>query len=190
MFALTITTKSNAKMGNALKFGKSLKHLKGLKNIKKMMSALQNEMIAATIIDEIGSKSHGDTWDHGYFDHKFQLIGANMKAVDTDINAISTYIEQQDKRIEHNGMHTIIIAVVAFSNIVLLIFIVAFLTRRTQGSHVQKRMNGLLSAIRSMRDDTRQRLRLVKTRDEIHQLDDEHQEMQRGRNAIVDMDDH
>ena len=50
-------------------------------------------------------------------------------------------------------------------------------------------MNGLLSAITSMRDESRHRLRLDRTRDEMHKLDGDRQKMQRGTNAIVEIDD-
>ena len=99
LFVITIIKDSNAKVDNAQKFEKSFKNLKSLKKMEKMISALQSGMIAATIIDEIGSILHGDTWEHGYFDHKFQLIGANMKAVDTHTH---THTHQRNKQIHRS----------------------------------------------------------------------------------------
>ena len=189
IIALISVTNVSAKTGAAIKFGKNLRNLKNFKKMKKIMSALQNGMMIATIIDEIGSASHGDTWDHGYFDHKFQLISANMKSVDTDMSTMSTYIEAQDKRIDHNYHNIIILNCVSFLLIASIMACIGVLIRRTKNSHVQKRMNGLLSAITSMRDETKQRLRIVRARDEMNKMDNDQAQLRNGRNAIVELED-
>ena len=149
-----------------------------------MLKTVSTGMMAKSIIDEIGGASHGQEWNFEYFDHKFQLKGANMNLVSNNLNAITEYIETIDAKISRNKINTIVTSCVAFLIIAGLIIGTAMLMRRTQTSHFQKRMNNVMRAVTQMRDEYRQKLRLARAREELDRMDTNEHEIERGIDAV------
>ena len=135
-----VDAKDRQKRGLGKLSGKlSFKSLGSFKKLKKMLKFASSGLMASSIIDEIGSVSHDKTWSHSYFDHKFQLIGANMNLMAGQVNAIQQYMDAVDSRISSNRLTNIITSFVAFLGIVCLIGGTIYLFRKTTSSHFQKK---------------------------------------------------
>ena len=146
---------------------KALKKLH-FKKLRKMIShgaGASSLMMAAGLIDDIGSNSHGKTWSFEYFDEKCAMISTQMNLINRELQAICNHLEAHEFRIQANHHHIIIIACVQFLAILLLFGVVFYLYIKTRGNHFQKRMENLVRTLGTMRDEYRHKLSMARARD-------------------------
>ena len=136
-----------------------------------MLKTISSGMVAASIVEEIVSPSHNQNWDMGYFDHKFQLIGGNFDLIQNEIKALSHFAEIPDTRYTYQKSNIFVLSTVSFIFIGLLIMATAYLARKTNSSHFQKRMNNLIRVATNLRDEYCQKIRVIRARDELDRMD-------------------
>ena len=68
---------------------RGIKHMP-YKKIKKIIGQASTGLMAASLLDDIASASHGDRWDMEYYDKKFTLISTNMAIINEEVTAIAT----------------------------------------------------------------------------------------------------
>ena len=64
------------------------------KKMRKIYKGAAGVALAASMIDEIGAKSHGGKWDIDYYDTKFAMISSQITAIQLENKIIMQHLEE------------------------------------------------------------------------------------------------
>jgi len=95
---------------------------------------------------------HGDVWNFNYFDNKFDMIASNLKLLDSEVKAISGFVEALEQATNNHRTTQIIVGSISFLLISALVGVSRYLCRKTTVPQYQRRMNNMLRVVRNMRD--------------------------------------
>ena len=60
-----------------------------MRSFKKLANKSAKSFIADSLFSGIGSRSHGNTWSHEYFDNKFASIETTFEMLQSEIDTLS-----------------------------------------------------------------------------------------------------
>ena len=130
---------------------------------------------------------HGEVWSFNYFDNKFDMIASNLKLLDSEVKAISGFVEALEQTTNNHKTTQIIVGCVSFTFISALVAISGYLCRKTTVSQYQRRMNNMLRVVRNMRDEYQSKHNFQKARDDLNNLGQNDVEVEQGNNALREM---
>ena len=123
---------------------------------------------------EITASSSSDTSvnsiDSSSFDNKFDMIASNLKLLDSEIKAITGFVEALEQANNNRKTIQIVIGSISFVFIFALIGISGYLCRKTTVSQCQRRMNNMLRVVRNMRDEYQCKHIFQKARGDLNNL--------------------
>ena len=101
-----------------------------MRSFKKLANKSAKSFIAASLFSGIGSRSHGNSWNHEYFDQKFASIETTFEMIQSEIDTLSNIIEAVEGRNNTKWYnHTIMKAVIFLSIGGLILAVIWLLTQ-------------------------------------------------------------
>ena len=73
---------------------------------KKVANKSAKSFIAASLFSGKGSRNHGNSWSHDYFDQKFTTIELTFEMLQSEIEALSNILESVEGRTEIRNIIT------------------------------------------------------------------------------------
>ena len=98
-----------------------------MRTFKELTNKSAKSFIAASLFSRIGSRNHGNSWSHDYFDQKFTTIEKTFEMLQSEIEALSNILESVEGRTEIHWYNHIIMKIVLFICIVRLITVVIWI---------------------------------------------------------------
>ena len=115
------------------------------------------------------------------------MIASNLKLLDSEVKAISGFVEALEQTTNNHRTTQIIVGCVSFTFISALVAISGYLCRKTTVSQYQRRMNNMLRVVRNMRDEYQSKRNFQKARDDLNNLGQNDAEVEQGNNALREM---
>ena len=168
-------------------FSKGIKTYKKFKKLKDILKIASHGSLPTSVIGDIAKVGHGEVWNFEYFDSKFDMIASNLKLLDSEVKAISGFVEALDQTTNNHRTTQIIIGCISFTFISALVAISGYLCRKTTVSQYQRRMNNMLRVVRNMRDEYQSKRNFQKARDDLNNLGQKDAEVEQGNNALREM---
>ena len=85
-----------------------------MRTFKKIANKSAKSFIAASLFSGIGSRNHGNSWSHDYFDQNFTTIDKTFEMLQSEIEALSNILESVEGQTEIHWYHHTIMKIVLF----------------------------------------------------------------------------
>ena len=139
----------------------------GLKALRKMVTGTTKGALAATLLQNVGEQSHGDSWSLNYYNRKFQMIQATFEVIRQEISQISEVIEAMDTRFKEKKHNDIIMKSVFFTGTAILLCGLAWLAYKMRNNVYLKRMKSLVTSLAGLKSEYKAKVNILKTRQEV-----------------------
>ena len=166
---------------------KGIKHFKKFKRMKDLLKIASHGALPTSVIGDIAMPDHGNVWSFNYFDNKFDMIASNLKLLDSEVKAISGFVEALEQTTNNHRTTQIIVGSISFVFISALVGVSGYLCRKTTVSQYQRRMNNMLRVVRNMRDEYQSKHNFQKAREDLNNLGKNDAEVEQGNNALREM---
>lgn len=161
-----IAIDAKIKSGSVKLMGKLGKRL-SLKLLKKLASGAAKSTIAASMMEEIGVKNHGRSWNMDYYDQKFQTIQATFEMVEEKLEHLSIAVEQIELTMGSSKTNNIIMKSVLFVFLALTMSGLAFALWKMRNNIYLKRMRALINNLASLKTDYKNRMHVLRTKEDV-----------------------
>ena len=168
-------------------FSKGIKNFKKFKKLKDILKIASHGSLPISVIGDIAMADHGEVWSFNYFDNKFDMIASNLKLLDSEVKAISGFVEALEQTTNNQRTTQIIVGCVSFTFISALVAISGYLCRKTTVSQYQRSMNNMLRVVHNMRDEYQSKHNFQEARDDLNNLGQNDVEVEQGNNALREM---
>ena len=168
-------------------YSKGMKSFKKFKRMKDILKIASHGALPTSVIGDIAMPDHGNVWNFHYFDNKFDMIASNLKLLDSEVKAISGFVEALEQTSNNHKTTQIIVGSISFVIIFALVGVSGYLCRKTPVSQYQRRMNNMLRVVRNMRDEYQSKHNFQKARDDLNNLGQNDAEVEQGNNALREM---
>ena len=72
---------------------KGIKNFKKFKRMKDLLEITSHGALPTSVIGDIAMPNHGNVRSFNYFDNKFDMITSSLKLLDSEVKAISGFVE-------------------------------------------------------------------------------------------------
>ena len=165
LFGSTISD-AKVKSATAKVMGKLGKKI-SLKLLKKLASGAAKSTIAASMMEEIGVTNHRGSWNMDYYDQKFQTIQATFEMVEEKLEHLSIAVEQIEMKMGVSTTHNIIMKSILFVCLALTMGGLAFALWKMRNNIYLKRMRALINNLASLKTDYKNRLHVLRTKEDV-----------------------
>ena len=109
---------------------KGIKHFKKFKRMKELLKIASHGALPTSVIGDIAMPDHGNVWSFNYFDNKFDMIASNLKLLDSEVKAISGFVEALEQTTNNHRTTQIIVGSISLILISVLVGVSGYLCRK------------------------------------------------------------
>ena len=174
---MLLITLSNVECGS--KMAKMLAKA-SMRSFKKLANKSAKSLIANSLFSGIGSRSHGNTWSHEYYDNKFASIETTFEMLQAEIDTLSNIIEASEGRSNTKWYNHTIMKSVIFVSIGGLIIAVIWLCMQMRKNIYLKRMKSLINSLASLKQRLKTKLQVSEIHNDVNRLQQDEREYEAG----------
>ena len=90
-------------------FSKGIKNFRKFKKMKDILKIASHEALPTSVIGQIALANHGDVRNFDYFHNKFDMIASNLKLLESEVKAITGFVEALEQATNNHRTAQIIV---------------------------------------------------------------------------------